>query len=872
MDVDKEILDSFVVESREHLNVVEDELLNLEKQSGDAQDEESINRIFRGIHTIKGGAGFMALEKINALSHVMETLLSMVRSNEITADGKIIDALLAGVDLLRTMLDNVDHQQDIDISKAMRRLNQLLTRRVSKETQMDLKKEVPLPDIEGKETGFTMNEFQRKKCIEDKLWLFILQYDLHELGKTKKKGPLALIEELELVGDILDGRIETALEDFSKSFQEVPLIYHVLFVSQLEPDKLLPVIGLDKNRLNIIFQGEGAQVTPLAEDLTPLVEKDEATPEKKSPQETNEPIEEIMPTELGKSETVRINVELLDRLMNLAGELVLVRNQQLNNMGDFSTALKSITQSLDLVTTEMQELIMLTRMQPIGTVLGKYPRFVREMSRKLGKQIDIHITGSEVELDRTILESLNDPLTHIIRNSCDHGIETPEERKKAGKPKTGTITINVSHEAGQISIDIIDNGRGLDAAKIKQKALQSSLCSEDEIAHMSTKEMYALVLRAGFSTAEKVSDLSGRGVGLDVVKSNIEKLNGSLDLDSTQGKGTSLRLKLPLTLAIIPCLLVRVNEDRFAIPQVNLEELVSLYDEDALTLIECAEERELFRLRDRLLPLVRLSEVLANPVPFDLETRAEITENHRQERDRLHRQVQDHQRGIWLLDEAQRTLSFAVLKVGRERFGLIIDKVIGTEEIVVKPMHSILRTLKCYAGSTVMGDGRVALILDVDGIAEHAGILRDLEQDVEKESSLKEGEKLQKLLIFKSGELEQFALDVANVRRIEEIQASAIEKVGQREFVNISGISTPIIRLHNYLNVSTGQEKEYMFLVIPKSSKRCGVLISELLDITETSVRLNVESLIEDGILGTAIVRDKMTLFPDLQRLIRQLE
>ncbi len=881
MDVDKEILDGFVIESREHLNVVEDELLNLEKQAGDSYDQESIKRIFRGIHTIKGGAGFMALEKINSLSHVMETLLSMVRSNEITADAKIIDALLAGVDLLRTMLDNVQHQQEIDISKAMRRLNQLLTRRVSQETQMDLKKEVPLTDINGKETGFTLNEFQRKKFTQDKLWLFILQYDLHQLEKDKKKGPLALIRELEVVGDILDGHLETSLEDFSQSPREAPLVYHILFVSPLDPPKLLPVIGLDKKRLQIIFQGETAPESPTVEDQMKLVEEkepqqnvEEQETQQEAPQESKESFEEIIPAGIGKSETVRINVDLLDRLMNLAGELVLVRNQQLNNMADFSPPLKSITQRLDLVTTEMQELIMLTRMQPIGTVLGKFPRFVREMSRKLGKQIDITITGNEVELDRTILESLNDPLTHIIRNSCDHGIEAPEQRKKAGKPQTGIISIRVSHEAGQISIDISDDGRGLDAEKIKKKALQSGICTEEEIAHMSAKELYALALRAGFSTAEKVSDLSGRGVGLDVVKSNIEELNGSLDLDSKPGKGTRLRLKLPLTLAIIPCLLVRVKEDRFAIPQVNLEELVSLYDDDALTLVECAEERELFRLRDRLLPLVRLSEILANPVPFDLETRVRITEKHRRERERLYKQAQENQRGIWSLDEAQRTLSFAVLKVGHERFGLIIDNVIGTEEIVVKPMHSVLRSLKCYAGSTVMGDGRVALILDVDGVAEHAGILRDLEQEaqIKKETAAKESEQLRKLLIFKSGQLEQFALDITHVRRIEEIQPSAIEQVGKREFVTVSGVSTPVIRLHDYLNVSTGNEKEHMYLVIPKNRKSCGVLISELLDITETTVRLNIESLKEDGILGTAIVRDKMTLFPDLQWLIRQVQ
>jgi two-component system chemotaxis sensor kinase CheA len=366
-------------------------------------------------------------------------------------------------------------------------------------------------------------------------------------------------------------------------------------------------------------------------------------------------------------------------------------------------------------------------------------------------------------------------------------------------------------------------------------------------------------------------------VGLDVVKSNVEKLNGNLELNSTAGKGTTLSLKLPLTLAIIPCLIVRVGDERFAIPQVNLVELVSLYDEDALTQIECAEERELFRLRNRLLPLVRLSEVLADRVPFSVETRTGITERYRKGREQSLVKVKENGGSIWNLNEKDRTLSFAVLKVGKERFGLIIDKVLGTEEIVVKPMHSLLRPLKCFSGATVMGDGRVALILDVEGIAQHAGILGDFEMDAElrkeKEKEAAEGEEpTRKLLLFKSGKVEQYALDLLKIRRIEEIRTSAIEKVGDREFITIDGFSTPIIRLHHFLSVSGIHEEENMYLVIPRDDKHYGILISQLLDVTETKVRLNVDSIKEEGMLGTAIVHGKMTLFPDLDWLLRHMD
>lgn len=886
MEADKEILDGFVVESREHLNEVEDELLAVEKQSG-PPDAESINKIFRGIHTIKGGAGFLGLDKVNLLSHTMETLLSMVRSNELTADPPVLDALLSGVDLLRTMIDNVENQHMTDIADTVLRLDQLLTHNVSLEVQTHLQSQVSLFNRKGRETGFSINEFQLKKFKEENQELYLLAYDLNELRKTKSKSPLSVIRELEVVGDIVDGRIDSPMDDLSRSFKDIPLFYEVLFVSPLPADKLVPVIGVEPEPLTAEkINAEAEPPTPEPQVSQPppaAANTPKPTAPAPPPPPRADPSDDLtgMPQVMGgKTETVRINVDLLDRLMNLAGELVLVRNQQLNNMPDFTPVLKSITQRLDLVTTEMQELIMLTRMQPIGTVLGKFPRFVRDLGKKLRKEIHIDISGNEVELDRTILESLSDPLTHIIRNCCDHGIELPEQRTAAGKPGTGTISIRVFHEAGQIAIIIEDDGQGIDQEKVKQKALERGLCTEEEISHMSRKEVFALLMQPGFSTAESISDVSGRGVGLDVVKSNIEKLNGNLDLKSEPGQGTTLNLKLPVTLAIIPSLIVRVGEDRFAIPQVNLEEFVSLYDEEALTGIECTEEREFFRLRGRLLPLVNLADVLEHVSPLSMETRAAITERNRLKRERvLQRLKETGGKGFTQEEEAARELNFAVLKVGKERFGLIIDHVFGTEEIVVKPMHSVLRPLKCYAGATVMGDGRVALIIDVEGTADHAGILGDFERDAdhkaekEKKSKITGAADERKLLVFKSGDVERFALDVTHIRRIEEIHTADIEKAGEREFITINRRSTPIIRLHTFLDVSQNIEHEEMYLVIPKHTDTpCGILVSELVDITECIVEMDTDSIKDKGLLGTAIVLDKMTLFPDLQWLTAMAE
>ena len=891
MDMDHEVLDGFIIESREHLNAVEDELLQLEKKK-DNQKEDSINTIFRGIHTIKGGAGFLGIDKVNSLSHVMETLLSMARSHEITPDEKVVDSLLEGVDILRAMLDNITNQHTVDISAITLKLENLIKNKASLEVQTDLKTEVPLIAASGKASPFTISEFQQKQLKTGNYSLYLLRFDLNHLRKTSNKSPIALINEILVLGDILDARLDVPIDNISRSLKDVPLLYEVLFASQLTAQQIMPVLGLDKDHIEEASTKPTATPTPVSQpqpspqESTVSTEEPpvsllpeqipDTTEEKMVSQRESEPGEISSPT-LEKSSTVRINVDLLDRLMNLAGELVLVRNQQLNNLDNSNPILKSITQRLDIVTTEMQELIMLTRMQPIGTILGKYPRFVRELSRKLEKSIELNIIGSEVELDRTILESLSDPLTHIIRNCCDHGIESPDQRKKNKKPETGTIYIRVFHEAGQVNIEIRDDGQGIELAKIKKKAIEKGIFSEDELSRMNQKELFMLLTHPGFSTAEKVSEVSGRGVGLDVVKSNIEKLNGSIDIKSTTGKGTTLMLKLPLTLAIIPSLIVRVGNDRFAIPQVNLEELVALYDEDAWTRIECAEERELFRLRDRLLPLVRLDEVLAHPSTFTLDTRTEITERHRKLRESL-LVTFSKKDGYKLIPESSRTLSFAVLKVGKERFGLIIDKVLGTEEIVVKPMHSILRLLKCYAGATVMGDGQVALILDVEGIANHSGILSDFERDLEIRKAEKEKKDalqaaIEKLLLFKSGKTEQFALNVQKIRRIEEIKTSNIECIGDKEFITISGVSTPIIRLHYHFSVSKIVEREHMFLLIPKESpKPCGILVSELVDILETPVQLNVDSFKEEGLLGSAIIHGKMTLFPNLEWLANHVD
>lgn len=875
MEIDKEMLDEFVAESKEHLETIEDDLLNLEKQKNNP-DSELINKIFRAIHTIKGCAGFLGMPNINKLSHTMETLLSMMRNGEIKPELKYIDPLLEGVDMINSMIDNVEISNEMDISEIHNKLSYLLAGGVPSQVKDKLETNLKLSDLRGNDIGFSVSEFSLKN-IPDDHYLYILKYDLIEFTKKRGKSPVTLIKYLLSLGNIVESQIETPANDLNNGLPEESLKYDVLYSSKIKPDEIANAIELNEGQVvrvnkDIIkdkclvkiekTKAEEPQTDSISPDkpalLAPSVESNDERSIAGVPVKSRK-------EDLAGTETIRINVDILDQLMMFAGELVLIRNQQLLNVDKSDSLSRRIVQRLDIVTSELQETVMRTRMQPMGNVFGKFTRVVRDLGGKLGKRIEIAISGNEVELDKTILESLADPLTHLIRNCCDHGIELPKDRIAAGKPEIGHISLSAYHEGGQINIEISDDGKGINIQAIKKKALEKQLKTEAELAQMSEKEIQSLILLPGFSTVEKVSDVSGRGVGMDVVKSNVEKLGGSIDIESTPGKWTRMHLRLPLTLAIIPCLIVVVGNYRYAIPQVNLVELVCLYDDEVRTKIECAGNKEVYRLRDSLLPMVRLSEVFGRKTRFNEQTRAEITEKHRSQQESLYLNPDK---------KASQSLNFAVLKIGSHRFGVIVDQVLGTEEIVVKPMHPALKSLGCYSGATVMGDGRVALILDIDGIARHAGIeLNGQEAKIEDVDVKMTRTESQSVLIFKSGEEEQFAVALPLIKRIERINSSKIEKIGDKNFITLDGVSTLILKLDRFMEVSPIAQNEDMYLLLMKYiNKPFGILISKLIDIEETSVELNEESYMADCLMGTSIVRDRITLFLDVYRLVERAE
>jgi two-component system chemotaxis sensor kinase CheA len=483
-------------------------------------------------------------------------------------------------------------------------------------------------------------------------------------------------------------------------------------------------------------------------------------------------------------------------------------------------------------------------MQQIGNVWSKFPRMVRDLAAVCGKEVRIEMEGKETELDKTIIESIKDPLTHLVRNTVDHGIEKPSLRTAKGKPAEGCLTLRAFHEGGQVNIEISDDGAGLNLIRIKEKALEKNLISLDTSNRLSEREIAQLIFLPGFSTAETVSNVSGRGVGMDVVKTNIEKIGGTVDLQTFSGTGTTIKIKIPLTLAIIPALIVTNGGDRFAIPQVNLLELVRLEGEKAAENIEWIRGAPVYRLRGRLLPLIHLKKVLSTK---------ELTE------------------------EPKDVVNIVVLRADDRQFGLVVDRINDTEEIVVKPLSSQLKNVAVYSGATIMGDGKVALILDVLGIAHNANLItKDRSRSVQDSPGYAKetGCESQNLLLIATGTDRRLAIPISEVARLEKIPSDSIEYSENKEVVQYRGKILPMIRLADMLGICDDTPPEDGLLnviVYNQDSQSYGLVVNRIVDIVETSIAIHKRSH-RAGLLGSAIIEDCVTDFVNLPAIIDQLD
>jgi len=940
--VDESLLADFVAESREHLDGIEPDLMALD-QGGDAAPADIVNRVFRAIHSIKGGAGFLAFEGLKRLSHSMENVLMEVREGRFTVDTESTDLLLRGVDKLRAMLDDIQSSDGIPIGDEVRALSELLGQ--SHTSTADASAAAPTEarvlvaaDLVPFHLDLETLEAKHSKAR----YLFLVE--LHEEADLAARG-LSWADWQQAIaplGDIL-ARTESVAGDGSGTLR-------ALFSTVLEPELAVMALELPEERIHYVTlpedrpadaagtaspkarpdhigqilierfglladdvlaaartQGEGDR-RPIGAILLEAgyVTKEVLVEALKIQERLRQPADAVpaaapspgpdehamagsKPQAAAAPETLRVRVDVLTRLMNSTGELVLSRNQllrALDGLRNEQPGLNAILQNLDLVTTDLQEGVMQTRIQPIGLVFGKFSRLVRDVARTLGKDIALHTFGTAVELDKSIVEGLSDPLTHLVRNSADHGIEPPDERIDAGKPRQGNITLNAFHEGGQVHVTISDDGRGLDQKKLVRKAIERGIITPEAAAAMSPGEINRLIFAPGFSTADQVTDLSGRGVGMDVVCTNIEKLGGTVSIDTTEGLGTTISLQLPLTLAIIQSIVVGSGDQRFAIPQVNVEEFVWVRAAEVHKRIEHYHGYDVLRLRGRLLPLVHLGKLLKLPGRVCASAaEGEVLDRRERVADRrgdpcsggAHHtpEVERHsdRRSNWQSD-----YNIVVVRAGKNRFGLIADRLFDMEEIVVKPLASFLRDCRWFSGATILGDGQVILILDVLGVSALANLhFTDLAAEDRRhweEEKRKRAEAelhRQSVILLRGGADERFAMRQSKVSRLERVLPEDIQRMGDQEFIEYRGMALPLLRLDRILPVHPLPDSlaEY-FVVIPShtsaqpdSTPPAGILVSEILDACDVYARVQAHSVSGPGLLGAALLSDRITLFVD---------
>jgi two-component system chemotaxis sensor kinase CheA len=741
-----EVVREFLIETQENLAQLDLDLLTLEK---DPTERETLARAFRTLHTVKGTAGFLGLQKLQGVAHAAENLLSRLRDGTLVFNAEIASALLAVVDAVRQMLSAVEAAEtdgDGDFSALIQTLERLRS-------------------AGGPATPV-------------------------HLGR----GPAAPAPQLS------DG------------------------------DKSHTVAALSRVLTGSLAPAE-APASEAAETRASAV----------------------------ADSSIRVDVGLLDKLMNLVGELVLARNQimQLSTAHE-DTVWQGSVQRLNLLTTELQAGVMKTRMQPIGNLWSKLPRVVRDLAVACAKQARLDMEGQDTELDKSIIEAIRDPLTHLVRNAIDHGIEPPADRLTRGKPAEGRLALHAFHEGGKVIIEIADDGSGIDPQRVRAKAVQAKLVTPQQADRLSDRELVNLIFLPGFSTMDRVTQLSGRGVGMDVVRMCVEKIGGTVTVESRLGQGTTVKMTIPLTLAIIPALTVSSAGDRYAIPQVSLLELVRLEGEQAQRGIEWIHGAPVYRLRGNLLPLVYLNQQLGTDAAAP--------------------------------SAGDGAINIVVLQADDHQLGLVVDAIHDTEEIVVKPLQKQLKGLGVFAGATIMGDGKVALILDVLALAQRANVVagaRERALGEKPTGALEPSADRQTVLLFATRDGSRMAIPLALVARLEEFPRTALERVGPQDVVQYRGEILPLVHVARGLRgrsrlarhsrpdarrrprdlPAAGNRGTVPVVVYASQGRRVGLVVDRILDITHEAIGARSPAT-RPGVLFTAVVQGRVTEFLDVERIL----
>lgn len=852
----QEYIQEFVEEAKGHLETLESILIRVDEMKS---NPELINEVFRAVHSIKGTAGFFGLKNIVSLSHAMENVFGEIRNGKFSIDDETADVMLKSNDCLKDLIDHVGESENMTIDSCLHDLKELLN------NAGKVKAQEPSPDItvrssEGKTITFCgSNVLMIQDGIRQGYKIYEIKLRFNRDLLNYDNGPVRLFKNIQQVGQLVDTVMDhseiNSFEDVLASLDgaDNDIYLGIVVTTALDTARLSAAIQIPEKNI-IPMDVKNAEVpvseSPVKCDRRDNTVKPAATvPAVKANPEAADSVkpQKITPPALSikMEDSIRVNVQILNELMNMASEMVLGRNQLLRTLENYKKTipgLAPILQNVDRLTSGMQEKIMQTRMQPVANVFNKFPRIIRDISKKLHKEIELKIDGADVELDKSMIEALGDPITHLVRNAADHGLESPEDREKAGKSRIGSISLKAYHEGGFVNIDVTDDGGGLNVEKIKQKALETSLVSRTEIENMNEQDVFKLIFKPGFSTADKVTDISGRGVGMDVVKTNIEKLGGSIEIYSSAGKGTTIRLVLPLTLAIIQSLIVETGGQVFALPQVNMKEIVRIKVQDS-NKIEHINGADVIRLRGKLLPIVYLADIIKTA-------------------------------GNQKNSEAKPEVAIIiVIKIGVIRFGIAVHSILESEETLVKPLPQALKGCVCYSGVTILGDGKTAMILDPEGIIKAAKLKNSTrlmdEASADTETTNDADIEQQDLLLFQCSGNEIFALDMSLVARVEEITLCQIDKVGSKEFFQYRGDTMRIIRPEEFLPVNSEQlTAEKMVVIIPKLvSHPMGILARQIVDNVKTVVNLNTGDLKAKGLLGSILHNGRIVLLLQLYEL-----
>jgi two-component system chemotaxis sensor kinase CheA len=775
-----DLLREFLTETGESLDTVDNQLVKFEQEPNNAR---ILDNIFRLVHTIKGTCGFLGLPRLEALAHAGETLMGKFRDG-MPVKAEAVTLILSSIDRIKEILAGLEATEaepegnDHDL---ISQLEEMVERGMAAMAAAPVIEAPPVAPAAPKQTQGTLID--------------------QTLERPLRPGEVSL-DELERAFR------ETAIEVAPVHEAAAPAPAAVQPKAEAKPksrDNVKDVANKDMAKEAKVKEARAAAAKPAAGKTSADADMPEG--------------------DKVANQSIRVNVDTLEHLMTMVSELVLTRNQLLEiSRRNEDTEFKVPLQRLSNVTAELQEGVMKTRMQPIGNAWQKLPRIVRDLSGELGKQIELEMHGADTELDRQVLDLIKDPLTHMVRNSADHGLETPAERAAAGKPDTGTIRLSAYHEGGHIIICIADNGRGLNTERIKAKAVSSGLVSEAELEKMSEAQIHKFIFAPGFSTAAAITSVSGRGVGMDVVRTNIDQIGGTIDIKSVAGEGSSVTIKIPLTLAIVSALIVEAAGDRFAIPQLSVVELVRARANSEHR-IERIKDTAVLRLRNKLLPLIHLKKLL------------KIDDG----------STSDPENGF-----------IVVTQVGSQTFGIVVDGVFHTEEIVVKPMSTKLRHIDMFSGNTILGDGAVIMIIDPNGIAKALGASGSSAHEMSEEHAAahaSSGEQMTSLLVFRAGTPQPKAVPLALVTRLEEIAADKIELSNGRYMVQYRDQLMPLVQMEGVEVRSTGSQP---ILVFVDDKRAMGLVVDEIVDIVEE--RLNIEVAgSREGILGSAVIKGQAT-------------